>query len=522
MLGGASLISRVLGLVRDRLLTHTFGAGAVLDAYYAAFRLPDFLYNLLILGALSAAFIPLFTEHLSKKSREDAWRFVNTSLSTLGIIFLGISVACILASPILARVIAPGFTGDKLMLTIRLTQIMMISPVLMGLSSAVGGALQALKKFLMYAFAPIMYNAGIIFGLLVLVPLMGPIGLAWGVILGAAAHLFIQVPTLISAGYRPRWQFDWNNRDVRTLLTLMGPRTFALATAQINFVVITVLASQLTEGSVAIFNLANNIQSLPIGIIGVSYAVAAFPSMSEYVATENPDGFARTVGSTLRMVMLWLIPVTVLFLMLHMQWVRIILGSGKFDWRATIATGDALGYFAIGLLGQGVCHVLARAFYALQDTWTPAWASMVTDVLGIVLALVLMRPLGVPGLALAYATDMTINALLLWIMLRKRTGPLEDNLTLHAFYKLCGAALIMALVVQGLKGPLALVVNMQTLVGVLTQTTLAACAGLIAFVAVALLLNVTEIFSVIESLKRRTYRIMNLLPIDVTDIDRSR
>lgn len=522
ILGGASLASRGLGLVRDRLLTHQFGASATLDAYYAAFRIPDLLYNLLILGALSAAFIPLFTRRLTRESRARAWELMNTSITTLGLIFLFISGICILATPFIVRLIAPGFSGEKLILTTNLTRIMMVSPIIMGLSATVGGALQALKKFALYAFAPIMYNLGIIFGIIFLVPKFGPVGLAYGVIIGGLLHLFIQIPALIFEGYRPSFRWGWGDRDIHTLLKLMGPRTFALASTQIYFVIMTVLASRLTEGSVAVFNLAFNIQSLPIGIIAVSYAVAAFPQLTEAVATDNPDSFAKTMGSTTRMILLWLVPLTILLVLLHTQWVRIIFGSGQFNWEATRATGTALGFFALGLVGQGLVQLYARAFYAQNNTFQPAVANIATDVLGLIIAIILMRPLGVTGLALAYSINMMLNALILWALLRKANGPLEDAETLTMFYKLCAAALVMLVVVQGLKSPFAELIKLETFVGVFTQATGASLLGLMAFVGVGLLLKISEIVLIVDSVKNRAKKMARFLPIDVTDVDSAR
>lgn len=521
VLASASLLSRVLGLVRDRLLTHTFGAGDVLDVYYAAFRIPDFLYNLLILGALSAAFIPIFTKYLVESSRDRAWKFMNESIILLWVTFCVLAAAVAAGAPWIMRAITPGFEGEKFELTVMLTRIMMLSPLFMGLSALVGGALQSLKKFLLYAMAPIMYNVGIILGIIFFVPKFGVVGLAIGVVAGAALHLIIQIPALFSSGFA--FKFLWNPRgkDMRELLSLMGPRTLALATTQINFVIITILASKLSEGSVAVFNLANNIQSVPIGIVAVSYAVAAFPLMSEYAADENPDGVSRVTGHTLRLVLTLMMPIAVITLILRAQWVRILLGSGNFDWAATIATADTLGFFALGIVGQSLMHILARAFYALKDTATPAWVGIATDVIGIMLALALMRPLGVSGLALSYSINMSINALILWILLQQRLGRLQGQETLRTIYKLVIAALVMGLIMQGLKSPLALVGTTERLWGLILQAGGATLAGLIAFAGIALTLRIEEVYEIIEAIKSRVTRAVRP-PADVTDVDSAR
>lgn len=516
VLGGASLLAKVLGLARDRLLTHTFGAGATLDAYYAAFRVPDFLYNLLVLGVLSAAFIPLFT-HWWSRDRSRAWEFLNRAVTTLGALLAVISLACVLLAPVLVRVIAPGFDGEKYLDTVALTRIMMISPLLLGISAAVGGALQSLKKFFIYALAPIMYNIGIIVGVLAFVPLFGIRGLALGVVLGALLHVIVQIPALVASGFRPQLLWGWRHADVRELLKLTGPRMVALAAAQINIVVLTMFASLMGDGAIAVFDLANNIQSFPIGIIAVSFAVAAFPVMSEFAAADNPDGLAKTINATLRLVMTWIIPVAVLFVVLRAQWVRIILGSGAFDWNATIATADALGFFSLGMLGQSLVHVLARGFYALKDTRTPAVVGLSSVALGIVLALWLRGPLGVGGLACAVAVQSTLNAGVLWYLLNQRIGSLASDQTLHTFYKLCIAGLAMVGITQGLKIPIASVVDTHTFLGIFLQALGASLGGLVAFFGIGLVLKIEEIFVIVSATKIRVKKIVQLLPIDVSD-----
>ncbi len=516
VLGGASLISRALGLLRDRLLTHQFGAGAILDSYYAAFRIPDFLFNLLVLGVLSAAFIPMFSEYFSHEQKR-AWDFLNRTLSTLGIFFLVLSLLCVLLAPLLMQLVAPGFSGEKLERTIQFTRIMMLSPMLMGLSALIGGALQSLKKFFIFALAPIMYNVGIIIGISLLVPLVGPIGLACGVVLGAALHLLVQFPALVASGFKPAWRWAWGHHDVTTLLKLMGPRVIALAATQINLVVITIFASTLGDGAVAVFNLANNIQYVPIGLIAISFAVAAFPVMSEYAAAENPDGLARTIGSTIRMIFVCIVPITVLLITLRAQWVRVILGSGAFDWDATIRTADALGYFSLGLLGQSLVHVLARAFYALKNTRTPALCGLASVAIGIVLAYILKDRLGVSGLALTIAIQETLNAALLWIFLRHHIGAAQNDSILKTFYKLCAAALLMVLVTQGIKVPIALFVDTHTFLGIFAQALGASLVGIIAFLAVGMLLKIEEVFVILDAAKLRVKRIAAIIPIDLTN-----
>lgn len=521
VLGGASLLSRILGLVRDRLLTNQFGAGSLLDSYYAAFRIPDFLFNLLVLGVLSAAFIPLFSDFFAKDEKR-AWEFLNRTLSTLGTVFLGLSVACAIAAPLLMVVIAPGFEGEKLEQTITFTRIMLLSPVLMGLSSLVGGALQSLKKFLIFALAPIMYNTGIIIGITILVPLFGTVGLALGVVLGAFLHLMVQFPALFASGFRPTWNWSPEHKDITTMLRLMGPRILALAASQINLVIVTIIASTLGDGAIATFNLANNIQYVPIGLVAVSFAVAAFPVMTQYVVEENPDGLSRTIGSTVRTIFVFIVPITILLITLRAQWVRIILGSGAFDWEATIKTADTLGYFALGLVGQSLVHLFARAFYALKNTKIPAVCGAVSVLVGAILAYALHDSLGVSGLALAIAIQETLNALLLWILLNRHIGSVQNDLILKTIYKLSIAGLFMMLITQGIKLPIATFVNTHTFIGIFLQAVGATIAGTVAFLGVGMLLKIEEIYSLLSATKIRVKKIASILPLDWIDATNQR
>ena len=282
----SSLVSRFLGIVRDRILAGQFGAGTTLDIYYAAFRIPDLIFNILVLGALSAGFIPIFTtlikDHKSHQSGEPqgdnqaAWSLANNVLNILVAGLAGLSLIGIIFAPILTRLITPGFDEAGQSLTTALTRIMFLSPLFLGISGIFGGILQSFKRFVIYSLAPIFYNLGIIIGALYFVELWGINGLAWGVVLGAGLHMAIQIPAIYHLGFRYRWQIRWQEINTRKIWRMMVPRTLSLAISQINLVVITIIASTLSSGSLAVFNFANNLQCFPIGILGISFAIAAF------------------------------------------------------------------------------------------------------------------------------------------------------------------------------------------------------------------------------------------------------
>src|SRR3989344_1399684 len=279
VLAGSSLISRILGLFRDRLLAGVFGAGSELDVYYAAFRIPDFIYSILIAGGIIVAFLPLMSEYFLE-NKEAAWKFVNNILNVFLFFLIFISLGLFIFAPVITKLITPGFTPQQLAMTVLLTRILALSPILLGVSSIFSGILQYFNKFLAYGLAPIFYNLGIIFGIVFLAPYSGILGVAAGVIIGAFLHLAVQIPSALLSGFKYRPIFDFKAPGLKRVLFLMIPRTFAVFSLQSNYVVMTAIASTLAVGSITVFNLANNIQHFPSGIVGVSFATAALDRKS--------------------------------------------------------------------------------------------------------------------------------------------------------------------------------------------------------------------------------------------------
>lgn len=528
ILAATSLASRLLGFVRDRVLAHYFGAGDVVDAYYAAFKIPDLTYNLIILGAFSAGFIPVFTKLFSKhgvldkdKGKNEAWRLVNNAINSLGLMLIGLTIVLIIIAPLLIPIIAPGFTGEKRDLTIKLTRIMLLSPLLLGLSTVVGAVLQSLKNFFVYSLSPMMYNLGIIIGAIFLVPLMGLSGLAWGVILGAFLHLLVQLPSFFGAGYNYRWLVNLKDKNLITVVKLIIPRTLGLAAGQVNNILMTMLATTLAAGSLAVYNYANNLQSLPLGLIGVAFAVAAFPTLSIFAAQNNHQEIIKTFSSTTRQILFFTIPLSVIFLMLRAQIVRVVLGSGAFDWDATIKTADTLAFFSLSLFAQALIPLLARTFYALEDTLTPFWTGIFAAIFDRVAAwfLVSHYNFGVEGLALAFSIGSVLNAVFLWVILRIRLKSLNETEILPAVYKISAAAIFMGLAIQGMKILGASFLDTHTFLGILTQGALAGIVGLLTYTAVGLLLKSHEMTSFLETIKRKMIR-KETLPADFGEMER--
>lgn len=502
VIAAASLTSRVLGLFRDRILAGEIGTND-LSIYYAAFRIPDLVFNLLVLGALSAGFIPVFTELLEKKDKQEAWNLVNNVLNA-GIILL--VILCALLSIFTSQImtlIVPGFDAEQMALTVSLTRIMFLSPFFLGLSSIFGGVLQSMKRFFIYSLAPIFYNIGIIIGALYFFQWWGLAGLAWGVVLGAFLHLLIQLPTSVSMGYRFKLVLDFKNKSLKQIGRLMGPRTLSLVLLQINLVVITAIASTLGGKEIAIFNLANNLQGLPIGLFGVSFAIAAFPALSEYVAKNKHQDFIEIFAKTLRQILFFIIPASVLMLTLRAQIVRVVLGAGKFSWTDTILTLQTLGYFSLSLFAQSLLPLFIRGFYALQNSATPFLYGLISVVLNVILSWTLGKEMGVAGLALAFTISSIVNLGFLWIALRIKIGYMDDWKTLTAVSKISAAAFIMAIFIQGVKYFVEPHVGTTTFLGIFAQTSLAIIAGVAAFCGINLWLKTEEMAQIFGKLKKK-------------------
>lgn len=501
-----SVASRLLGIVRDHILAGSFGAGAELDIYYAAFRVPDFIYNLVVLGALSAGFIPVFSEMIKRSEtipgeKEKLVRLASNVFNALLILLFFLSILGIIFAGPLTKLVAPGFSLEAQASTAALTRIMFLSPLFLGMSGVLGGILQSYKRFFIYSLSPIFYNLGIIFGALFLTRYFGLAGLAWGVVLGAILHFAVQVPSVRRLGFSYHFYLDLKNKGLRQIAGMMGPRTLSLAISQVNLVAMTALASSLDSGSLAIFNLANNLQSFPLGVFGISFAVAAFPFLSENAY--RPEELKARFSSTVRQILFFTIPASVLLITLRAQIIRVILGSGAFNWRDTVLTMDTLGFFALSLFAQAVIPLLVRVFYARRDSWTPFFLGMASVVLNIFLASYLRPIFGVAGLALAFSIASIFNFLCLWIWLYYKVGSLDLDKIFISVLKFSAAAIGAGAVVQILKLAVWPFIDMETFSGVFIQLSVAGSGGVLAYGLLCYLFKSQELLAVIAVFKRR-------------------
>jgi putative peptidoglycan lipid II flippase len=501
------LASRVLGLFRDRLLASTFGAGDTLDVYYAAFRVPDLIYNLLIVGALSSAFIPVFAALLSNDKEEGAWDMARGIMNLALCFIIIISVIFAIFTPAIMKALTPGFSPDKLAQVVIFTRIMFLSPILLGISGILGGILTSYKRFLTYSLAPIFYNAGIIFGILVFVRMMGPIGLAWGVVCGGFLHLLSQYLFVGQLGFKHKWSLaaSFSNREVRKVFTLMIPRTMGIAVNQINLFVITIFASLLASGSLAVFNFAQNLQSVPLGLIGISFAMAVFPTLSSLFAQKKNEEFVMAFSETFRQIIFFVIPISVLMLLLRAQIVRVILGAGKFDWEDTILTFQCLGIFSLSLFAQSVTPLLARAFYAMHNTKTPFYIALISEAVNILTVIILIGRYHLLSLAIAFSLAALVQMFLLLFALRMEFDNLDDQKIVGSVSKVVLATFFAGLAVQLSKYILASMVDLERFVGVFSQLIIGTFIGGAVFLTICHFIKLEEYISLKKSLNRRLF-----------------
>ncbi|MFA7244672.1 MAG: murein biosynthesis integral membrane protein MurJ [Candidatus Magasanikbacteria bacterium] len=509
VIGASYFVSKIIALFRDRIFAHYFGAGDVMDAYYAAFKIPDLVFNLLIVGALSAGFIPIFIELLEKDEKE-AWKVTNIVLNILGFFLIISCTLLIFFTPQILQFLVPGFSQDKFELTVLLSRIMFVSPILLGISSIVSGVLQSFKAFFIYSLSPIMYNLGIIIGAIFLVPIFGYQGLAYGVVIGALFHLLIQVPSFFEQGFKYQFVFDFKNKYFKKIMLLMLPRTLGMATMQINLLAITIIASTLQSGSLAIFNFADNLQSVPIGIIGMSFAIAIFPTLSQMASNNDYKKMSEQIERTIRQILFLIIPITIIILLLKAQIVRLVLGTGAFNWDNTRATFNALSIFAISLFAQTLIPLLSRSFYALKDTITPLVTGIIATIINIIMAIYLSHKYAILGLVSAYSFSMIFQFFLMWLLLRNKLGNINERKIFVSIIKIFIAGILMALVTQLLKELISIFVNMEKFWGILLQTTISAIIGLLVYGFICQQLKLKEMSLFAESFKKRWLKLRNV------------
>lgn len=444
------IVSRALGLVREIVIADQFGTSASLDAYIAAFRIPDLLFNLVAGGALASAFIPPFSKLLTEGNIHGSWRLATQVINLVFCIVAALCVvAAIFAEPLVRYTVGVGFPPEQQALTASLMRLMLITPAVFAVSGIVMGILNAHHEFLLPAAAPAVYNLSIIAGAVLLAPTLGVYGLAIGVVAGAFLHLAIQVPWLFrkKIEYTPR--LGIRDPGVRHVIRLVVPRTIGIAAVQINFLVNTILASTLPTGSLAALNYAFLLILLPIGVIAQSIATVLFPTFSRLFAVNDLHGLGRAFSTGFRVTLFLTVPATIGLMLLAQPIVQILLQRGAFTAESTQMTVTALEFFAIGLFAHAGLETITRTFYAMHDTATPVRISIASVVLNIILSLVLLAPLKQGGLALANSIATTLEMLTLFYLLRPRLGGVDERQIGMSVIKMFAGAVVMAAAVTG-------------------------------------------------------------------------
>ncbi|OJI07449.1 MAG: murein biosynthesis integral membrane protein MurJ [Candidatus Vogelbacteria bacterium CG22_combo_CG10-13_8_21_14_all_37_9] len=534
LLATSALLSQFLGLWRDRLLASGFGASHQLDIYYTAFRLPDLIYVSVASFVSITVHIPLIINKMETGGKPAVEKFLNSVLTVFLIGMVSVSALLFIFMPWLSKITAPGFSSVDQQTLVTLSRILLLSPLLLGLSNLLGGATQAFRKFAAYAFSPIFYNLGIIFGIFFFYPLLGLPGLVWGVILGAVLHLSIQLPVLSQLGLRLRLSRLINWPEMRKVMLISLPRTITLSANQLSLLVLVALASFLPKGSISVFNFSLNLQSVPLSIIGVSYSVAAFPVLAKFFVAGQHKEFAGEIIAAIRHIIFWSAPVVVLFIVLRAQIVRVILGSGRFDWSATRLTAACLAIFSVSVIAQSLILVLVRAYYAAGETKTPLIINSLSSLGTIILALILwqlfkvwpafhlileqiLRLKDLPGtiilvLPLAFSIGAIINVFVLWWAFERRFAiGIWRNLEVVSLQSLV-ASLFGGFVAYNLLNVFSLYYKLDTFWSIFEQGFLAGILGLIAWISVLILLKSEELAELGRSLSARVWKVVPIVP----------
>lgn len=417
LLAFLTLVSRVVGLLRVRIFTSHFGAGQILDTYYAAFRIPDFLMGLFIVGTLSVAALPVVAGYMVQKPGQ-ASKMVANLINITSLFMLGLCSLVALLVPYLVKLIVPGFSEAQQHDVVVLTRLILVAEVLLSIANLTTTALNAAKRFFWAGIGPIFYNLGLIAGVVWLYPLYGLSGLGYGVILGALLNLLCQLPELYSVGLV--WRPICNIRDsgFREVLRLYLPRLLTIDLSQVSMLLAAIFGSFLAAGSISVFHLAFDLQAVPVGVFAFAAAVSAFPHLAEQHARNNLQGYVDTLSETVLRVLFYMAPIAVLLLLLRAHLVRILYGTGQFSWADTQATLAVLGVFAFSLIGQSLVPVFSRALLARKQTLTPVLGNVLGVVVSLLVSWWLVSGYGIIGVVIGYTVGVTLNALLLYVWLR--------------------------------------------------------------------------------------------------------
>jgi len=502
----AMMISRVLGYVREIALTTKFGKTAATDAYIAAFTVPDLLYNLLVGGALSAAFIPVFSSYLAQDREREAWHVASTIINLVLVLMAAAIALGMVFTRELIPLVAYKFRGETLDLTVKLTRIMFPAFIVLSMNGLMMGILNSYQNFRAPAVGAIVYNLGIIILGVWLAPKYGIAAFAFGVVAGHIGNFLVQMPSLWKRGLGYRPVIDLSHPGVRKIFVLMLPAILALSASQINLIINQNLASALSEGSITALRMANRLMWLPLGVFAGSIAVAIFPTMTAQVARREMTEFKKTFSMGVRSVFLITIPAGAGLIFLSVPIVRLLFQQGKFGPDATEATAYALVFYSVGLFAQSAIWVITRAFYALHDTVRPLIIAVITIALNFALNIMLIGPMQEGGLAFAFSLTGILNMLILLYLLRKKIGPIGARSLLKSFILITVAAGIMGAVSYGVAAYVEPYLDMAHKTNQLIQVGVAIAAGLLVYAGAIFMFRLEEAQMVLDMVRRKLGR----------------
>ncbi len=530
LLGGFAFLSQLLGLVRDRTLAHVVGAGPILDTYYAAFRIPDLLYISIASLASVTVLMPFLIDkiHQGENNTQKARAFLNNIFTVYMFFMVVVSILVALFMPYIARYIAPGFSESQIHSLITTSRIMLFSPIFIGLSNLIGTVTQLFRNFFIFSLSPVFYNVGILIGIAFLYPVYGVYGLAMGVIVGAIMHLLIQVPIVIKHGFFPRFisRIVW--KEIFQVIKLSAPRTLTLSCNSLAFIILIAMASTLKSGSISLFTFSYNLQSVPVGIIGISYSVAAFPILVQSFSMKDMTNFINQIILASRQIIFWSLPVIALLIVLRAQIVRVILGSNTFSWADTRLTAAAVALFVVSLASQSLVLLFVRGYYATGNTKKPLIVNVFSSTMIVVFAYVLiyifrtypyvlsmlevlLRVSNVPGtimlaLPLAYALGSLLNFFLIWVLFKRDFLHGASSKLWTTFIQSITAALVMGVVAYISLGILDDVFAINTGLGIFLQGFFSGIIGISFGVFTLSMMKNRELADLVKALSHKFWR----------------
>lgn len=532
LLGFFALCSQLLALVRDKLLAYTFGATTSLDLYYAAFRIPDFLF--VTVGSLvSLSILIPFLAAEYEKGEEQSRAFIDSVFTFFLLAIIFVSGVVYYFAPFLIGKLFPGFDAQSQNTVLLLMRPLLLSPILLGISNLFGSLTQSKNRFYVYAMSPLLYNVGIILGTLILYPKFGIVGLAWGVVLGALLHLLIQVPTIAHLKLLPRLTVRPNFSFIRKVTFLSFPRTITISISNIAIFFIISLASFMTAGSISVFTFAFNLQSVPLSIFGVSYSMAAFPALSRLSALGDTEGFRAQFLTSAQHVLFWTVPASVLFIVLRAHIVRVVLGAGNFSWNDTRLVAATLALFSISIVMQSLILLFVRGLYAKGSTGKPFYITVFSGIVMVVFSKMLVTLFNtvptfrffieellkisdvsgtqVTMLALGFALGSILEGILMWMLFTRVCSGFTKPL-LSTLFRIFSASVVLGFITFVSLRFFNQFWSLETFTGVLAQATFSALCGTAVGLFVLWLLKSPELKDISATLHQKIWKVKVVSP----------